>query len=62
MSYFVSPVQITVTRRNPNYCRNVFPQREGEKEDKTGFHGYFVNHPHFAVYTVYKQDTINKKK
>lgn len=40
----------------------MIPQRKGKKEDKTGFHGYFVNHPHFAVYIVYKQDTINKKK
>lgn len=59
MSYFVSPVQITVRGRNHNYCQNMFPQREG---DKGGFHGYFVNHPHFAAYMVYKQDTINKKK
>lgn len=40
----------------------MIPQRKGKKEDKTGFHGYFVNHPHFAVYIVYKHDTINKKK
>lgn len=50
MGYFVGSVQITVRERNHKYHQKKFPPREGEKKDKAGFHGYFVNHLHFAVY------------
>lgn len=52
MGYFVDSVQITARERNHKYHQKTSPQRKEEKEDKAGFHGYFVNHLHFAVYIV----------